>query len=82
MNHDIDGVIWQPEEVVRLDHLQGLVRERGTVDGDLRSHLPGRVLQRLIHGRTSKSIRRPLAKGATRRSEDEPSKFPPPPIAP
>ena len=47
--HDhVDQVVVEPEQVVRLDHLQTLVHERCRVDGDLRSHVPRWVGQRLL----------------------------------
>ena len=48
MHDDLDPVVREPEEEVRLDHLEALVRERGGVDRDLRPHRPGRVRERLL----------------------------------
>ena len=47
VDHDLDLLVRQPEEEVRLDQLEALVRERGGVDGDLRAHVPRRVRERL-----------------------------------
>jgi hypothetical protein len=49
MHHHVDLAVLEAEQVVRLDHLEPLVHERGRVDGDLRPHLPGGVGQRLLH---------------------------------
>ena len=40
----------QAEQPARLDHLQGLVHQRGRVDGDFAAHAPGRVAQGLLDG--------------------------------
>ena len=50
VDHDLDPVVGDAEEEVRLDHLEALVRERGRVDRDLRPHRPGRVRERLLGG--------------------------------
>ena len=47
MHHDLDLLVGQVEQEVRLDQLEPLVGERGRVDGDLRPHLPGRMRQRV-----------------------------------
>ena len=47
MHDDLDPVVRQVEQEVRLDQLEALVRERRGVDGDLRPHVPRRVRERL-----------------------------------
>ena len=44
----IDAVERDVEQPARLDRLEPLVEERGAVDGDLRAHLPRRVVERLF----------------------------------
>ena len=43
---DVDAVGVHGEEVMGLDDFQPLVHHRGGVDGDLVSHLPGRMRER------------------------------------
>jgi hypothetical protein len=45
---DLDPVEVEPEQEVRLDHLEALVDEGRGVDRDERPHRPGRVGQRLV----------------------------------
>src|SRR5205814_3129732 len=45
--HDLDPVVGDPVQLVRLDDLQTLVHQGGGVDRDDRAHVPGRVGQRL-----------------------------------
>ena len=46
VHDDVDVVIRQVEEEMRLDQLEPLVRKRCGVDRDLRAHVPGRVRKR------------------------------------
>ena len=48
LDDDLDPLVRELEEEVRLDQLEPLVRERGRVDGDLRAHAPGRMRERLV----------------------------------
>ena len=48
MHDDLDPVVRDREQEVRLDHLEPLVRKRRRVDRDLGSHRPGRVGKRLL----------------------------------
>ena len=50
MHDDLDPLVVEPEEVVRLDQLEALVRERRRVDRDLRPHRPRRMREGLLHG--------------------------------
>ena len=51
VHHDLQLVVPEAEEIVRLDHLQRLVGQRGAIHGDLLSHSPRRMPERLLHGR-------------------------------
>ena len=42
------SLVRDAEQVVRLDQLEPLVRERRRVDRDLRPHAPGRMRERLL----------------------------------
>src|SRR4029077_4787275 len=61
----------QPEQEMRLDYLERLVHEAGGVNGDLLPHFPGRVAERLFHGRARYALRIPGAERTARRREDE-----------
>ena len=50
MHDDLDPLVLDAEQVVRLDQLEALVRERGGVDRDLRAHGPRGMRERLLHG--------------------------------
>ena len=50
MYDDLDPLVPEAEEEVRLDQLEALVRERGGVDCDLGPHGPRRMGERLLHG--------------------------------
>ena len=70
--HDhLDLLVREPEEVVRLDELEPLVREGGRVDGDLRAHRPGRVRERVLHGDVAELVAAAAAKRAARGGQDE-----------
>ena len=47
LDHHADLVVGHVEQMMRLDDLQALVHKRGGVDGDLRPHVPSRMVQRL-----------------------------------
>ena len=55
MHDDLDPIVRQPEQKVCLDHLERLVGERRAVDGDLSSHPPGRMLQRVGERRAARA---------------------------
>src|SRR5262252_3719368 len=48
MNQDLDAIARQPEQPMRLDHLEPFVHERRRVDRDLPPHLPGRMPERIV----------------------------------
>ena len=66
VHHHLERVVRQAEQVVRLDHLERLVRERRAVHGDLPAHLPGRMTQRLVDRGLAHPLRGPLAEGPAR----------------
>src|SRR5688572_28301340 len=55
-----------------FDDLERFVGECGTVDGDLSTHPPRGVPQRILNGRVSEALSAPIAKRSTRCSEDDP----------
>ena len=74
--HDhLDRLVGQAEQEVGLDHLERLVDEGRRIHGDLSAHLPGRVAQRLFHGRLRHALGRPGPEWPARRREDQPSHF-------
>ena len=64
-------VVRHAEQEVRLDHLERLVRQRGAVDGDLASHLPRGMSQRVGERRALQLLSAPVAERTSRRGEDE-----------
>ncbi len=48
VHDDLDPLVRDAEEEVRLDQLEALVRERRGVDRDLRPHAPGGVRERVL----------------------------------
>ena len=74
MDDDLDGVVADIVQPVRLDDLQALVRERRRVDRDLGAHRPGRVAEGLGRGRPRpgsprrrRGTARPTRSGSARR---------------
>ena len=72
VHDDVDPVVVDAEELVGLDHLEALVHEGRRVDGDLRSHRPGRVGQRVGHRDRAEPLGRPAAERAARGGEEQP----------
>ena len=64
-------VVWHAEQIVRLDHLEPLVRERRGVHGDLRAHAPGRMRERLLGRDVLELGARAAAERAAGTGEDE-----------
>ena len=64
VDHDLDPVVVEVEEEVRLDQLEALVGERRRVDRDLRAHVPGRVRECVIWGHIGQFLARPTPKWA------------------
>ena len=71
MDDDLELVVGEPEEDVRLDQLQALVRERGGIDRDLRPHAPRRVSERLLDRDVRELLAAPAVERTARRGEDE-----------
>ncbi len=76
VNNDVDLRGGHAKQPMRLDHLQPLVHQCGRIDGDLRAHLPGRMLQRVGGGDPGQLAQRPAAKRAAGGSENQPPQFP------
>ena len=70
--HDhLDLVVRRAEQLVGLDHLEALVHQRAGVDGDLRTHLPRRMGQRLVDTDVGQLVGGPAAeRPAARREQD------------
>ena len=71
VDDDLDGVVADIVQPVRLDDLQALVGERRGVDRDLRPHRPGRMLERLLGRHRGQLCRRGVEERAARGREDE-----------
>ena len=71
LEHDLDPLVRQAEEEVRLEQLEPLVRERGGVDGDLRPHAPGRVGERLLGSHVLELVARAAPERPAGAGEDE-----------
>src|SRR5229473_1477281 len=71
MYHNVDRLVGQAEEKMRLDDLERLVHQRRRIDGDLLPHLPGGMAQRLVHRGVGHAGGRRGAERATRRREDQ-----------
>jgi hypothetical protein len=69
VHHHLDALVRDPEEVMRLDHLEALVDERRGIDGDPPPHVPGRMCERLV-GSDAPQVRT-APEGAAGRSQDE-----------
>ena len=73
VDHHLDRVVGDPEELVGLDDLEALVHQGRGVDGDLGSHRPGRVGERLSHADRGQILSWTAPEGSTRRGEDQSS---------
>ncbi len=71
LDRDLDPVVRNAEEKVRLDQLEPLVRERRGVHRDLRAHAPGRMCERLLGRDVLELGARAAAERAARAGEDE-----------
>ena len=76
MNHHLDLPAVQVEQPAGLDDLQGLVHQRGRVDGDFRPHVPGGMGQGLGDGHLGQLLR-PCRCGTARRWPSTPRGGPP-----
>ena len=71
VDDDVDPLVRDTEQPVRLDQLETLVRERGRVDGDLRAHAPRRMLERLAGDDRLELVAAAPAERPAGRGEDE-----------
>src|SRR2546423_9903048 len=69
MHHHVNAIIRQIEEKVRLDYFERLVGERRAVDGDLATHLPRWMSQRVFDGGLCELLFAPATERPTRRSQ-------------
>ncbi len=70
VDDDIDARHFHIEKPPGLDHLEPFVEQRGGVYGDLRAHVPRRVLQRLRPRHAGELFRRHFPERAARRRQD------------
>jgi hypothetical protein len=79
MHHDVDLVQPEPEQQVRLDHLQALVHQGGGVDRDQRPHLPGGMGQGLFRRDVGQGLAAPAAEGPAAGGQHQPPDLGSPP---
>ena len=71
LHGDVDPFVRKPEQEVRLDQFEALVRKCRGVDGDLRPHRPGRMGQRVRRGDVREVVTRSAAERPARRGQHE-----------
>ena len=71
VDHHVDPVVVDPEQLVRLDHLEALVHQGRRVDGDLLAHGPGGMVQRRLHGHGRQFVCRTTAERPTGSRQDD-----------
>ena len=71
VDHDVDSVVADPEEDVRLDHLEALVYQGGRIDGDPPTHRPRWVAESLGRCDLSELVCAPSSEGP-RCGQDDP----------
>src|SRR5262245_46024338 len=71
MNNDLDTLHLHPKKPVRLDHLTPLIKQCRGIDCDLRSHVPGRMFERLLRRDGIESCSRRFAERTAGRSEED-----------
>src|SRR5882724_10992620 len=71
LEHDLDAVVRDVEEEVRLDQLESLVGEGRGVHGDLRAHAPRRMREGLLRVHADELVPPPSAERPTGSCEDE-----------
>src|SRR6185295_10626931 len=69
MDHHVDPIVRKSEQKMGLDDFERLVGERCAVDGDLASHSPRRVSQRVLDRRRRQPLDTPVAKRTARSSQ-------------
>ena len=62
MHNGVNAIGWQIKKPMRFDHFKRLVHKRGAVDGDLGSHLPCWMIQRLLNCGVESVLAAPCAK--------------------
>ena len=75
MDHHFDAFHLDPKQPARLDHLQPLIKERGRIDRDLRTHVPRRMFQRLLRCEVDKFVRGCFAKWPSGSRQNDPPNF-------
>ena len=65
VNDNVNVVIVNAKQVMRLDDLQTLVHEGGRVHSDLAAHAPVGVLQSICHFHSLQFFYRPVPKSAS-----------------
>ena len=75
MNQDLNLIGTYTEQPMRLDDLEALIHQRRRIDGDLPSHLPCRMTQRLIGRDPLQVRRRQVSERSAGRGEYEPTDF-------
>ena len=73
MYNNLYAVKRHPEQPVKLEKLEALVRQSGRVDGDLPPHTPGGVVEGLLGCDGFQLRLRQLLERSARSGEDEPS---------
>jgi hypothetical protein len=73
VHHDVDAVVLDVEEQVRLDHLESLVHERRRVRRDDEAHVPRRMGERLGRRDVGELGAGPAAERAAGGGEHEPA---------
>src|SRR6202051_5247167 len=66
MHNDVHAIRWNIEQAAGLDHLETLVHQGGRINGDSLSHLPGGMIECLLHGDRAKLRLRRVQKRAAR----------------
>src|SRR5439155_25304784 len=69
MDNNFNALHLDSEKPVRLDHLEPCVEQRCGIDSDLWSHVPGRMLERLLLRDRIEFIAGQFTKWSTGRSE-------------
>src|ERR1700737_2523367 len=73
MDHDLDTIVRQPEQKVRLDYLERLVRQSRAVYRDLAPHSPGWMPEGILDGGGSETLATPVSEWSARGGENHAS---------
>ena len=71
MHHHVEHVGALREQMMGLDEFEALVHQRRRIDGDFRSHGPGRMFERLLDGHFLHGLERPGAERPAGCSEND-----------